>query len=289
MFVPATVRKIVLLGFPLIFLSCMSQLASKPGNPVEAQYGPIARSRKIGDVTCYSHKIGPGDWANSENPFVTVVSEGSILQHARLKELIDSLADKEASITRQQATFVSIEVYGIALGDNVRNQASFSPSGIDSDSRLIRYTSVDNTSGWNSFLLLADPTGTIEALDLYTSFRSSDAMHSFVAKLVQMLCDKFIPARNNYIASKRGGTFVIDGVPDYESYKKRMRQYIYTDLVIGVQLDQEKGFIPFIINDRLARPSVYYEDERNLVWLSVRSNRVDARVDRTNEEILKKL
>jgi hypothetical protein len=270
-------------------IGCLTESGPIDETTLSRTFGTVVFSRNIGDISYFRHKVPYSDLRNFMNPFITVVREGRVEQHKRLNEIIDYLVDNEVVLSQQQATLVKIEAYGVSLGDNIQKYDGFKPVSVDEESRLVNWINRTGNTGWDVLAVKATKDGIIEEIDLLKEFVSLTAMKDFQFKLEAVIASKYVRTENEYIPSTRSGFYVIYGVSNSEAYRQAVKVVLTNELQAEHFPTNVDVYFPYVINDRLNRISAFYTEERKTVWLSITSKNIDVHINKTNEDILKRM
>ncbi len=273
------------LALSVFLIGCLSVGSPADKKTLTRAFGPITFERTVGNTTYYRHIANYRDPESLHNPFVSIVSDNRLVKHARLNDVINEIVELEATHLLPESRFLTIDIYGVNLGDNIRDHEGLSPVNLSTETRLITYELLD-AHGWDRFLLEATKSGTIEGIQLLKRFESSAAMHSFRFALQKLMVEKFTSFESSYSAESLNFRYTIYGVPNDQTFKARLSLLIDNELSMEKFEHMDFDSVPYLINSSLDRIQVFYVADKNTVWLSVNSKNIDQRIQSVSESIL---
>lgn len=251
-------------------------------------FGPVVFERTIGNTTYYRHRSGYGDLKAILDPFITIVSDNRLVRHGRISEVITNLVDIEAAHLVPKSQFISIDIYGVALGDKIANYKEITPLAVSDDKQLAT-CQLTNSHGWDRFILEVSRFGTIDGIELLKKFESSEAMMNFRFVLEKTMSSKFTAFEISSSARSYNFLYTIYGVPNEATFRSTLGTIIKNELAYDKLEYKSFDSIPYLINDGLDRIQVFFDSDRLIGWLSVRSVSYNRRMESINETILEKL
>ena len=157
---------------------------------------------------------------------------------------------------------------------------------LNKEARLLNVVSKGDLHGWNGIVVAVGRDGTIEAIQLLKFFDTLGAMSDFVTSLENEVSRKYAPAQGEKGWNDQCGYYVIYGTYDADYYRAKLKDILETSLKLDVADAIDFDAIPYIINSSLDSISLFYDETKKAVCLTIKSNDYEARVSRANRDIL---